>query len=30
MGKLTVPQLGQTTSRLPHSRQYFALGGLSV
>jgi len=29
-GKLTVPQLGQTTSLLPHSRQNLAFGGLSV
>jgi len=29
MGKLTVPQFGQTTRRFPHSRQNFAFGGFS-
>jgi len=27
LGKLMVPQCGQTTRRFPHSRQNFAVGG---
>jgi len=30
IGKLIVPQFGQTTSRFPHSRQNFAVGGFKV
>src|SRR5579885_1331324 len=30
IGKLTVPQFGQTTRRFPHSRQNFAFAGFMV
>jgi hypothetical protein len=30
IGKLIVPQFGQTTRRFPHSRQNFAVSGFTV